>query len=132
MAGHARLCVAFPFEARYLSLYNRGVIQKEDVMTITNDQVRTALTDVIDPELGINVVDLGLIYNIQIEEKKISVDMTLTTPGCPLAGMLSGSVEQALREAFPGMDVEVSLVWDPAWTPDMLSDSAKAQLGYMR
>ena len=99
-------------------------------MTITVDQVRAALTDVIDPELGINVVDLGLIYNVQIDEKKISVDMTLTAPGCPLAGLLAGSVEQALREAFPNMDVEVSLVWDPPWTPDMLSADAKAQLGY--
>ncbi len=99
-------------------------------MTITSDQVRAALSDVIDPELGVNVVDLGLIYNIQIDNAKISVDMTLTTPGCPLAAMLAGNVEQALREAFPDMDVEVSLVWDPPWTPEMLSDEAKAQLGY--
>ncbi len=99
-------------------------------MTITVDQVRAALVDVIDPELGINVVDLGLIYNVKIDEKKISVDMTLTTPGCPLAGLLAGNVEQALREAFPNTDVEVSLVWDPPWTPDMLSADAKAQLGY--
>lgn len=118
------------FDPVFPSPYNRLAIQKEDVMTITVDQVRTALTDVIDPELGINVVDLGLIYNIQINDKKILIDMTLTTPGCPLAGMLAGNVEQALREAFPNMDVEVSLVWDPPWTPDMLSADAKAQLGY--
>ena len=99
-------------------------------MTITSDQVQSALENVIDPELGINVVDLGLIYNIKIEEKKISVDMTLTAPGCPLAGMLAGSVEQELRQAFEEMDVEVSLVWDPPWTPDLLSSEAKRQLGY--
>ena len=99
-------------------------------MTITSDQVRAALSDVIDPELGVNVVDLGLIYNIQIEDSKLSIDMTLTTPGCPLAAMLASNVEQALREAFPDMDVEVSLVWDPPWTPEMLSEDAKAQLGY--
>jgi len=101
-------------------------------MSITNEQVRSALENVIDPELGINVVDLGLIYNILIDEKKISIDMTLTTPGCPLAGMLAGNVEQALREAFPDMEVEVSLVWDPPWSPEMLSEEAKAQLGYTR
>ncbi len=101
-------------------------------MSITNEQVRSALENVIDPELGINVVDLGLIYNILIEEKKIAIDMTLTTPGCPLAGMLAGNVEQALREAFPDMEVEVSLVWDPPWSPEMLSEEAKAQLGYTR
>jgi metal-sulfur cluster biosynthetic enzyme len=101
-------------------------------MNITTDAVRSCLENVIDPELGINVVDLGLIYNIKIEEGKISVDMTLTTPGCPMAGMLAGSVEQEIRETFEGADVEVSLVWDPPWTPEMLSSAAKEQLGYNR
>ena len=101
-------------------------------MEITETGIRSSLESVIDPELGINIVDLGLIYNIKIEEKKISVDMTLTTPGCPLAGMLAGSAEQALRESFPDVDVEISLVWDPPWTPDMLSSEAKEQLGYTR
>lgn len=99
-------------------------------MNITTDMVISCLEDVIDPELGINVVDLGLIYNIQIQGNKIGVDMTLTTPGCPMAGMLAGSVEQAIREAFEEVDVEVNLVWDPPWTPDLLSDTAKEQLGY--
>jgi len=99
-------------------------------MNITTEQVRSALTDVIDPELGLNVVDLGLIYNIGIEENKISIDMTLTTPGCPLAGMLAGSVEQALRDAFPETDVEVSIVWDPPWSPEMISEEARSQLGF--
>ena len=101
-------------------------------MDITVDRVRSCLENVIDPELGINVVDLGLIYNIQIEENKISVDMTLTSQGCPMAGVLAGSVEQAVREAFEEVDVEVSLVWDPPWTPDLLSAAAKEQLGYNR
>jgi len=101
-------------------------------MEITDTSIRSCLESVIDPELGVNVVDLGLIYNIKIEQGKISIDMTLTTPGCPLAGMLAGSAEQAVREAFPDTDVEVSLVWDPPWTPDMLSSEAKEQLGYTR
>ncbi|HDJ29534.1 MAG TPA: metal-sulfur cluster assembly factor [Candidatus Acetothermia bacterium] len=100
------------------------------MMNITTEQVRSALTDVIDPELGLNVVDLGLIYNIGIEGNKISIDMTLTTPGCPLAGMLAGSVEQALRDAFPEADVEVSIVWDPPWSPEMISEEARSQLGF--
>jgi len=101
-------------------------------MEITESSIRSSLENVIDPELGVNIVDLGLIYNIKIEGKNISVDMTLTTPGCPLAGMLAGNAEQALRECFPDTDVEVSLVWDPPWTPDMLSSDAKEQLGYTR
>lgn len=99
-------------------------------MTITEEAVRSSLENVIDPELGINVVDLGLIYTVKIDDKKISVDMTLTAPGCPLAGMLAGNVEQELRDKFEGVDVEVSLVWDPPWTPDLLSAEAKKQLGY--
>ena len=99
-------------------------------MTITEEAVRSTLENVIDPELGINVVDLGLIYNVKIDDKKISVDMTLTAPGCPLAGMLAGNVEQELRGKFEGVDVEVSLVWDPPWTPNLLSAEAKKQLGY--
>jgi len=101
-------------------------------MNITKDKVTSCLQNVIDPELGINVVDLGLIYNVLIDANKISVDMTLTTPGCPMAGTLVGSVEQAIRETFEEADVEVSLVWDPPWSPDRLSDAAKEQLGYTR
>jgi metal-sulfur cluster biosynthetic enzyme len=101
-------------------------------MNITTDTITSCLKNVIDPELGINVVDLGLIYNIHINGNKISVDMTLTTPGCPMAGMLAGSVEQAVRQAFEGADVEVSLIWDPPWTSDRLSEAARQQLGYTR
>ena len=101
-------------------------------MNVTTDEVTSCLEHVIDPELGINIVDLGLIYNIHIHGSKISVDMTLTTPGCPMAGMLAGSVEQAVRQTFEGTDVEVSLIWDPPWTPDRLSEAARQQLGYAR
>lgn len=99
-------------------------------MNVTTDAITSCLENVIDPELGINVVALGLIYNIHINGNKISVDMTLTTPGCPMAGVLAGSVEQAVRQAFEGADVEVSLIWDPPWTPDRLSETARQQLGY--
>jgi len=101
-------------------------------MNVTTDAITSCLENVIDPELGINVVDLGLIYNIHINGDKISVDMTLTTPGCPMAGMLAGSVEQAVRQTFEGADVEVSLIWDPPWIPDRLSEAARQQLGYTR
>ena len=101
-------------------------------MNVTTDAITSCLENVIDPELGINVVDLGLIYNVLIDANKISVDMTLTTPGCPMAGMLAGSVEQAVRQTYEGADVEVSLIWDPPWTPDRLSEAARQQLGYTR
>lgn len=99
-------------------------------MNITADMVKAQLESVIDPELGINIVDLGLIYNIEIGNNKIGIDMTLTSPGCPLAGMLATNVEQTLREAFEGVDVEVSLVWEPQWDLERLSAAAKERLGY--
>jgi len=101
-------------------------------MEITTDQINSCLESVIDPELGINVVDLGLIYDVRIEPGKISIDMTLTTPGCPLAAMIASQVEESLRQAFEGTEIDVNLVWDPPWTPDRLSDEAKRQLGYDR
>ena len=101
-------------------------------MNVTTEAITSCLENVIDPELGINVVDLGLIYNVLIDANKISVDMTLTTPGCPMAGTIAGSVEQAIRQAFEQADVEVSLIWDPPWTPDRLSEAARQQLGYTR
>jgi len=98
-------------------------------MEITTDQVLASLKDVLDPELGINVVDLGLIYEINSEGSKISIDMTLTNPACPMAGMIATEVEQAVRMAFEDVDVEVSFIWDPPWTLERLSPEAKQQLG---
>jgi metal-sulfur cluster biosynthetic enzyme len=98
-------------------------------MEITEKGILESLEQVIDPELGVNIVAMGLVYNVQIEGNKISVDMTLTNRGCPLAGMLAGSAEQAIRESFPEADVEISVVWDPPWTPDMMSEEAKQHLG---
>ncbi len=99
-------------------------------MAITKKKVSECLETVIDPELAINIVDLGLIYNVGIKGSKVDVDMTLTTPGCPMASLLATNAEQAIRSEFEDADVEVSLVWDPPWTPEMLSTEAKEQLGY--
>lgn len=99
-------------------------------MKPTADAVREVLRErVYDPELGINVVDLGLIYDVLVEGDRILVDMTLTSPGCPLAGTLATQVEEALRQAFAGHDVEVSLVWDPPWSPEMMSEEVRRQFG---
>ncbi|MCR4391462.1 MAG: metal-sulfur cluster assembly factor [Candidatus Acetothermia bacterium] len=94
------------------------------------DAVRAIIRDhVIDPELGINVVDMGLIYDVRVDDDQILVDMTLTTPGCPLAASLPAQVEEVLRREFEGYDVEVSLVWEPRWTPDMMSEEVRRQFG---
>jgi len=91
--------------------------------------VREALKVVIDPELGLNVVDLGLIYGVETnEEGKVHVRMTLTTPGCPLYATISEQVSAAVKP-LPGVtSVETELVWDPPWNPEMMSEEAKRLL----
>lgn len=108
--------------------------------TITADQVRAALSTVIDPELGVNIVDLGLIYHITVEPPDeatkrpvVHIIMTLTTPGCPLAGVLDQMVKDSLSgftEIEVEQDVFVELTFDPPWIPDMMSAEAKAELGF--
>jgi FeS assembly SUF system protein len=89
-----------------------------------------ALKSVYDPEIPVNIYELGLIYGLDITpESDVIVRMTLTTPSCPVAGSLPGEVETVVREVEGVRDVEVELVWDPPWTPDKLSEAAKLELG---
>ncbi|MBT3359784.1 MAG: DUF59 domain-containing protein [Rhodospirillales bacterium] len=95
-------------------------------------QVVDAIRTVYDPEIPVNIYDMGLIYKIDIspDQKKVDIDMTLTAPGCPVAGILPGQVEHAVRGALPEVDdVHVELVWDPPWDKDMLSEAAALELG---
>lgn len=99
-------------------------------MRPTAEEIRAVLQDrVVDPELGLNVVDLGLIYDIQIEGNRIVVDMTLTTPACPLSALLPAQVKEVLREKFADYEVEVNLVWEPRWTPERMSPEARQMFG---
>ena len=97
---------------------------------VTKAQVREALKKVIDPEIGINIVDLGLIYDVQVENDVPHVSMTLTVPGCPLANMLTRQAEQAVRTVEGVRDVKLELTWDPPWNPKMMSKDAKRKLGW--
>ncbi|QYG95187.1 metal-sulfur cluster assembly factor [Iamia sp. SCSIO 61187] len=96
------------------------------------EQVLAALGDVWDPELGLDVVSLGLVYDVRIDGDVIEVDMTLTTPGCPVSEQLPAEAEAAVRAAVPDADVRMALVWEPAWTPERLSPTALEQLGFTR
>lgn len=98
-----------------------GKIKTEDILE--------TLKSVIDPEIGINIVDLGLIYNISISDETIEIDMTLTTPGCPMHGSIQDWVKRTLELSFPDKKTVVNLVWDPIWTPEKMSEEAKKQLG---
>ncbi len=92
--------------------------------------VIAAMRTVYDPEISVNIYDLGLIYDIQINEQaEVFVKMTLTAPGCPVAGILPGQVESAIRRVQGISDACVELVWDPPWSQDCMSDEAKLTLG---
>lgn len=93
--------------------------------------VWNALREVIDPELGINVVDLGLVYDVRAHEGNIRVVMTMTTRACPLGAYLSERAVAAVRKRDPSAhSVDVEMTWDPPWDPTMMSAAAKAQLGW--
>ena len=98
---------------------------------LASDQalVWQALRQVIDPELDCNIVDLGLVYEVAIEGSKVTVTMTLTTPGCPMHESLSWGVKTALLGLENVNDVEVNIVWDPPWTPDRMSEQARQRTG---
>lgn len=91
-----------------------------------------ALRTVHDPEIPVNIYDLGLIYGIDaVGEDGIAIDMTLTAPGCPVAGILPGQVAKAVESVAGINHCEVRLVWDPPWTQDTMSDEAKLELGLL-
>jgi len=93
------------------------------------DQVKLALRKVKDPELNLNVVDLGLIYEINVDGSEVQIDMTLTSPGCPAGPQIMGDVERVLK-ALPGVtNVAINLVWQPFWTPDKIEPRVRAYMG---
>lgn len=99
--------------------------------TISTDNVYRILREVVDPEVGINVVDMGLIYDVAVQEDRVAVTMTLTSPACPMGAHLADESRQTIIDALgSSVQVEVNLVWEPAWSPEMMSDEAKQLLGW--
>ena len=99
----------------------------------TEEEVRASLKTVYDPELGISIIDLGLVYGVQIDtdENNVLIDMTLTTPACPLGPVIKTQAHSVLTQSYPQIkDVDINLVWSPRWDPKtMCSEEAKAELG---
>ena len=99
-----------------------------DSETLNEEQVKMALRRVKDPELNLNIVDLGLVYGVRVDGSKVSIDMSLTSPGCPSGPEIMTGAEDAVR-AVPGVeDVQVNLVWTPFWTPDRIEPRIRAYL----
>ena len=103
---------------------------------VTEEMVRTALKNVIDPEIGLDIVNLGLVYNVDIQDqgKRVSVDMTLTTPACPAGPQIIEQARReigALKDVYQDMeDVAINLVWTPFWSPAMMTEDAREELGF--
>ena len=96
---------------------------------VTREQVYEALQECYDPEIPVNIVDLGLVYDVQINDDKVEVKMTLTAPGCGMGGMIAANA-QALIMDLPGVtEAQVDVVWDPPWDPSRISEEAKQKLG---
>ena len=94
------------------------------------EDLEEAMRDVVDPELGVNVVDLGLVYGIAVEGSTVRVDMSLTSPGCPSGPEIMGDAEKQIR-AMPGVtDVAMNLVWSPYWTPERIEPRVRAYMGF--
>jgi metal-sulfur cluster biosynthetic enzyme len=100
-------------------------------MTAKNEIIE-ALTEVYDPEIGMNIVDLGLIYGVDWnrDQGSVHIDLTLTSPGCPLGPEIIRDIKRELRDLDEITDVDVDLVWSPLWHPSMMSEYAKEELGY--
>lgn len=97
---------------------------------IPSEKILTPLSAVIDPEVGLNIVEMGLVYRAEEKDGGIFVEMTMTSPACPMGGYIQKQAEDALRSAFPqAVQVKVDLVWDPPWGPDKMTDDAKRKLG---
>jgi len=96
---------------------------------VSKDEIVNVLKDCYDPEIPINIWDLGLVYDINIDNENVGIKMTLTAPGCMMGGMIAEEVKAKVQAVSGVKDAKVELVWDPPWTPDKMSEEAKAQMG---
>jgi metal-sulfur cluster biosynthetic enzyme len=96
---------------------------------VTKEQVYEALQECYDPEIPVNIVDLGLVYDVQVEDEKVAVKMTLTAPGCGMGSMIAADARQRILALEGVIDATVDLVWDPPWDPSRISEEAKQKLG---
>ncbi len=97
---------------------------------VTKDDVMSVLKQCYDPEIPVNVVDLGLIYGVDIDGDTVNIEMTLTAPGCPMHSLIARDVKQKVETLDEVNQANVQVVWDPPWTPDRLSEEAKKILGF--
>jgi metal-sulfur cluster biosynthetic enzyme len=105
-------------------------VNEHNTISLTEEQIYTALRDCFDPEIPVNVVDLGLIYDVKIIEDWVGIKMTLTTPGCGMSGMIAQNVRNRILALEGVKEADVRIVWEPAWTPERMSADARKRLGF--
>ena len=93
------------------------------------NRIYDLLKGVIDPEVNLNIIDLGLVYDINVSESNIIITMTLSAKGCPLGDTIMEAVEYSVKNEYPSFNVNVNLVWEPEWNPSLISNEGKKQLG---
>jgi metal-sulfur cluster biosynthetic enzyme len=105
-------------------------MSEQNILTVTEAQVRDALKDVHDPEIPVSIVDLGLVYEVKIIDDWVGIKMTLTSPGCGMSTMIANNARERVKK-IPGVnDADVRIVWQPQWTPAMMTDEARKKLGW--
>ena len=97
---------------------------------LTPEVVRQVLRKVKDPELDLNIVDLGLVYDVEVTDGQVAIKMTLTSPGCPAGPMITNDVYRQVRELDGVTDVDVEIVWEPYWTPERIEPKIRAMMGF--
>lgn len=103
-----------------------------DPHAFLKDEVRTLLLQVIDPEVGLDIINMGLVYRIDYEEEKdmVIIVMTLTSRGCPMGPMITQNAAEILQQHFPDKDIHIHLVWEPAWSAEKITPEGRSQLGW--
>lgn len=97
---------------------------------LSADTVRQALRQVKDPELDMNIVDLGLVYDVEVDGGMVRINMTLTSPGCPAGPMITNDIYKAVRALEGVSDVDIDIVWEPYWTPERIDPKIRAMMGF--
>jgi metal-sulfur cluster biosynthetic enzyme len=97
---------------------------------LTDAAVRETLRAVKDPELNLNIIDLGLVYGVEVEDGNVRIEMTLTSPGCPAGPQIMNDIHKTLRAVDGVKDVDIDIVWEPYWTPERIEPKIRAMMGF--
>src|SRR6267142_637786 len=115
---------------RSLGSRGGGRVPVTTAAVLSSDAVRQALRQVKDPELDMNIVDLGLVYDVEVDDGLVRINMTLTSPGCPAGPMITNDIYKVVRAMEGVKDVDIDIVWEPYWTPDRIDPKIRAMMGF--